>query len=57
MAPKHKGLSILIVDTSLPGVSIVKTDTLGDNLVCTTYYDRVRVPVSMRVGEARNLWS
>jgi len=56
-APKHKGLSILIVDTSDPGYSwtpIITHD--GAHHVNATYYTDVRVPVSMRVGEENAGW-
>jgi 3-oxo-4-pregnene-20-carboxyl-CoA dehydrogenase beta subunit len=56
-APKHKGLSILIVDTSDPGYSwtpIITHD--GAHHVNATYYADVRVPVSMRVGEENAGW-
>ncbi|GAA1481198.1 acyl-CoA dehydrogenase family protein [Gordonia sinesedis] len=56
-APKHKGISILIVDTSDPGYSwtpIITAD--GAHHVNATYYSDVRVPVSMRVGEEGDGW-
>ncbi len=56
-APKHKGLSILIVDTTDPGYSwtpIITHD--GAHHVNATYYSDVRVPVSMRVGEENAGW-
>jgi 3-oxocholest-4-en-26-oyl-CoA dehydrogenase alpha subunit len=53
---KHKGISILIVDRSLPGVKIAPMRTLGDNRVFTTFYEDVRVPVSMRVGPENAGW-
>jgi 3-oxo-4-pregnene-20-carboxyl-CoA dehydrogenase beta subunit len=56
-APKHKGLSILIVDTSDPGYSwtpIITHD--GAHHVNATYYADVRVPVSMRVGAENAGW-
>ncbi|HEY2299497.1 MAG TPA: acyl-CoA dehydrogenase family protein, partial [Jatrophihabitans sp.] len=56
-APKHKGISILIVDTSDPGFSWTPTITAdGAHHVNTTYYSDVRVPVSMRVGEENAGW-
>jgi alkylation response protein AidB-like acyl-CoA dehydrogenase len=55
-APKHKGISILMVDTKLPGFSLTPIHTLGDNRTNTTYYDGVRVPVSMRVGRENEGW-
>jgi 3-oxo-4-pregnene-20-carboxyl-CoA dehydrogenase beta subunit len=56
-APKHKGLSILIVDTTDPGYSwtpIITHD--GAHHVNSTYYSDVRVPVSMRVGAENAGW-
>jgi hypothetical protein len=56
-APKHKGISILIVDTSDPGFSWTPTITAdGAHHVNTTYYSDVRVPVSMRVGDENQGW-
>jgi alkylation response protein AidB-like acyl-CoA dehydrogenase len=55
-APKHKGISILMVDTKLPGVSVTPIHTLGGNRTNATYYDGVRVPVSMRVGRENEGW-
>jgi alkylation response protein AidB-like acyl-CoA dehydrogenase len=57
-APKHKGISILIVDTTDPGFSWTPTVTAdGAHHTNTTYYQDVRVPVSMRVGEENAGWS
>jgi alkylation response protein AidB-like acyl-CoA dehydrogenase len=56
-APKHKGISILIVDTSDPGFSwtpIITHD--GAHHVNTTYYSGVRVPARMRVGAENDGW-
>jgi 3-oxo-4-pregnene-20-carboxyl-CoA dehydrogenase beta subunit len=56
-APKHKGLSILIVDTRDPGYSwtpIITHD--GAHHVNATYYADVRVPVTMRVGAENAGW-
>lgn len=56
-APKHKGISILIVDTTDPGFSwtpIITAD--GAHHVNATYYNDVKVPVSMRVGEEGGGW-
>ncbi|MBW2278320.1 MAG: acyl-CoA dehydrogenase family protein [Deltaproteobacteria bacterium] len=54
--PKHKGLTILIVDTKLPGFSVAPIRTVGDARTTMTYYDDVRVPVSMVVGEENRGW-
>ena len=56
-APRHKGISILIVDTRDSGFSwtpIITHD--GAHHVNATYYSDVRVPVSMRVGEENAGW-
>ncbi len=55
--PKHKGITILIVDTTDPGFSwtpIITAD--GAHHVNATYYNDVKVPVSMRVGEEGGGW-
>jgi 3-oxo-4-pregnene-20-carboxyl-CoA dehydrogenase beta subunit len=56
-APRHKGISILIVDTSDPGFSWTPIITLdGAHHVNATYYCDVRVPVTMRVGAENAGW-
>jgi alkylation response protein AidB-like acyl-CoA dehydrogenase len=56
-APRHKGISILIVDTTADGYSwspIITCD--GAHHVNATYFDNVRVPASMLVGEENRGW-
>jgi len=56
-APKHKGISILIVDTTDPGYShtpIITADR--SHHVNATYFNDVRVPVDMLVGEENQGW-
>ena len=56
-APRHKGISILIVATGDPGFSwtpIITHD--GAHHVNATYYSDVRVPVAMRVGAENDGW-
>ncbi|HEU5038136.1 MAG TPA: acyl-CoA dehydrogenase [Nocardioides sp.] len=56
-APKHQGISILIVDTSDPGYShtpIITAD--GSHHVNATYFNDVRVPADMLVGEENQGW-
>ena len=55
-APKHKGISILMVDTKSPGFSLSPIHTLGGNRTNVTYYDNVRVPASMRVAGENDGW-
>ncbi|OQQ34218.1 acyl-CoA dehydrogenase family protein [Prescottella equi] len=54
---RHRGISILIVDTKDPGFSwtpIITAD--GAHHVNATYYSDVRVPASMLVGEENKGW-
>jgi 3-oxo-4-pregnene-20-carboxyl-CoA dehydrogenase beta subunit len=56
-APRHRGISILVVDTRAPGFSwtpIITCD--GAHHVNATYYTDVRVPVSMCVGAENAGW-
>ncbi len=56
-APKHKGISILIVDTTDPGYSFTPIITAdGSHHVNATYFNDVRVPVDMLVGEENQGW-
>ena len=55
-APKHKGISIFIVDTKAPGFSHAPINTVGEVRTNMTYYDNVRVPASMLVGELNGGW-
>ena len=56
-AAKHKGISILIVDTTDPGFSwtpVILSD--GAHHTNATYYNDVRVPADMLVGEENGGW-
>jgi alkylation response protein AidB-like acyl-CoA dehydrogenase len=55
-APKHKGISLLIVDAKANGLSMTPTPVLGDNPLCTTYYEDVRVPAENLVGSENLGW-
>jgi alkylation response protein AidB-like acyl-CoA dehydrogenase len=55
-APKHKGISILMVDTKAKGFSLSPIHTLGENRTNATYYEGVRVPLSARVGRENEGW-
>ena len=55
-APKHKGISMFMVDTRLPGYKITPIWTMGDVRTNATYYDDVRVPASALVGELHGGW-
>lgn len=53
--PRHKGVSILIVDTRDPGFSHTVIPTCS-NPTAATYYDNVKVSRDMLVGELNGGW-
>jgi alkylation response protein AidB-like acyl-CoA dehydrogenase len=55
-APKHKGLSILIVPTDSPGFSWTPVRTMSGPTTSATYYTDVRVPASALVGAENGGW-
>ncbi len=56
-APKHRGISVLIVDTRDPGYSWTPIVTSDDSHhTNATYYNDVHVPVDMLVGEENEGW-
>jgi 3-oxocholest-4-en-26-oyl-CoA dehydrogenase alpha subunit len=56
-APRHKGLSILIVPTDAPGFSWTPVHTVAGATTSATYYSDVRVPASALVGDENRGWS
>jgi alkylation response protein AidB-like acyl-CoA dehydrogenase len=56
-APRHKGLSILIVPTASEGFSWTPVRTMSGPTTSATYYSDVRVPASSVVGELNGGWS
>ena len=55
-APRHKGLSILIVPTDAAGFSWTPVRTVAGVTTSATYYSDVRVPASALVGEENQGW-
>ncbi|WP_327712193.1 acyl-CoA dehydrogenase family protein [Streptomyces sp. NBC_00464] len=55
-APKHKGISILIVPTTDDGFSWSPIRTVGGLAVTATYYSGVRVPATDVVGDVDGGW-
>jgi 3-oxocholest-4-en-26-oyl-CoA dehydrogenase alpha subunit len=55
-APRHKGLSVLIVPTSAEGFSWTPVHTVAGPTTSATYYSDVRVPVSALVGGENQGW-
>jgi 3-oxo-4-pregnene-20-carboxyl-CoA dehydrogenase beta subunit len=57
-AKKHKGISMLIASTSDPGFSWTPIVTMdGRHHTNSTYYQDVRVPANMLVGEENKGWN
>ncbi|WP_405544360.1 acyl-CoA dehydrogenase family protein [Streptomyces phaeochromogenes] len=55
-APKHKGISILLVPTDDPGFSWTPIATVGGLTTTATYYDGIRIPAANLVGEENGGW-
>ncbi|MGW0896611.1 acyl-CoA dehydrogenase family protein [Streptomyces goshikiensis] len=55
-APKHKGISIILVPTDAPGFAWTPIDTVGGLTTTATYYDSVRVPAGNLVGPEHGGW-
>jgi len=55
-APRHKGLSIIIVPVTAAGFSWTPVRTVAGVTTSATYYSSVRVPSSSLVGEENRGW-
>lgn len=55
-APKHKGLSVFIVPTTVKGFSRTPVHTVSGVTTNATYYDDVRVPAENLIGGENNGW-
>lgn len=56
-APKHRGISWLIVPMDRPGIEVRPIETLlGSSEFCEVFLDEVRVPVANRVGAENDGW-
>ena len=50
-APKHRGISLFVVDLKSPGITVNPMWTMGGERTNEVVYDNVRVPKRMMVGE------
>jgi len=55
-APKHRGISLFIVDMKSPGITIRPMPCMGDERTNETFWDNVKVPVTNRIGEENEGW-
>ena len=55
-APRHKGLSVLLVPTDSPGFSWTPVPTVTGATTSQTFYENVRVPLTALVGEENAGW-
>jgi alkylation response protein AidB-like acyl-CoA dehydrogenase len=55
-APKHQGISIIMVPTDDPGFSCTPIRTIGGEITNATFYENVRVPVENLVGPENGGW-
>jgi alkylation response protein AidB-like acyl-CoA dehydrogenase len=53
---KHRGLTFFLVPLDSPGVEVREVRTLSGKRTNITFYDQVRVPDRMRVGEVDRGW-
>ncbi|MET9433610.1 acyl-CoA dehydrogenase family protein [Streptomyces sp. NPDC006551] len=55
-APRHQGISIVLVPTNDPGFSWTPIETVGGLTTTATYYDGIRVPAGNLVGAENTGW-
>ncbi len=56
-APKHRGISIFIVDTNTPGFKVTPITTLAGLQTTATYYEDVHVPATRLVYGENEGWT
>jgi len=55
-APKHKGISMFIVDMKTPGIRVDPMHLLSQHDINSTFFDDVRVPAANLVGGLNQGW-
>jgi alkylation response protein AidB-like acyl-CoA dehydrogenase len=56
-APRHKGITWLVLDMDRPGVEVRPLRTIdGESHFCELFLDEARVPVASRVGAENDGW-
>ncbi len=54
--PKRAGISLFLVPTDLPGITIVSTMAFYGHSFSTQFYDDVRIPATMMIGAENDGW-
>lgn len=55
-SPPHAGLSLFLMPTDTPGVSIVPADTMYDGKFANVFFDDVKLPPEALLGEVNDAW-
>ena len=56
-APKHRGISFLVMDMTTPGINVRPIISMGwEHATNETFYEDVRVPASNLIGEENRGW-
>ncbi|MDZ3992020.1 Acyl-CoA dehydrogenase FadE34 [Pseudomonas sp. Teo4] len=57
-APKHEGISLIVLDMRSPGVKAVPIDLIsGKSAFCQVFFDNVKVPKSQLIGPLNGGWN
>ncbi len=56
-APKHKGISLIIVPMDTPGITVQPMDLMSEHDINQVFYEDVRVPAANLVGGENRGWS
>ncbi|MDN7141363.1 acyl-CoA dehydrogenase family protein [Pseudomonas sp. JQ170] len=57
-APKHEGISLIVLDMRSPGVNPVPIDLIsGKSAFCQVFFDGVKVPKSQLIGPLNGGWN
>jgi alkylation response protein AidB-like acyl-CoA dehydrogenase len=56
-APRHRGISVIMVPTDLPGIQIRPLYAWSGYRTNETFFDEVRVPVGNLIGELNRGWT
>jgi alkylation response protein AidB-like acyl-CoA dehydrogenase len=54
--PRQAGITVFLIPIDTPGITVQQHTALSGEISCTVFYDDVRVPDSMRVGDTDGGW-